>query len=41
LSFGDFGFYRIVPKAIRYVAGFAKAFNLTPEALRHASQEEE
>lgn len=40
LSFGDFGFYRIVPESIRYVAGFAKAFNLTPEALRHASQEE-
>jgi putative heme iron utilization protein len=25
---GDFSFYRISPKVARYVAGFAKAFNL-------------
>ena len=34
----DFGLWRIKPKGARYVAGFAKAFNLTPETLQKVSQ---
>jgi putative heme iron utilization protein len=34
---GDFGIWKIIPKGGRYVAGFAKAYNLTPESLRKAS----
>lgn len=30
---GDFGLYRIEPRAARYVAGFAKAFNLRRESF--------
>lgn len=30
----DFGLWRIKPKGARFVAGLAKAFNLTPETLR-------
>ena len=37
-GFDDFGLWRIVPKGARYVAGFAKAFNLTLESLHKASQ---
>jgi len=33
----DFNFWRITPKGGRYVAGFAKAFNITPEALLKVS----
>jgi putative heme iron utilization protein len=33
----DFGMWRIVPKGARYVAGFAKAYNLTVESLQNAS----
>ena len=29
----DFGMWRIKPKGGRYVAGLAKAFNITPETL--------
>lgn len=32
-EFEDFSLWRIVPKGGRYVAGFAKAFNLTAESL--------
>ncbi|MFZ5882096.1 MAG: HugZ family protein [Chloroflexota bacterium] len=32
-EFEDFDLWRIVPKGGRYVAGFAKAFNLTPDSL--------
>jgi putative heme iron utilization protein len=34
----DFSLWRIVPKGVRYVAGFAKAFNLTVESLQKAAQ---
>lgn len=34
----DFGLWSITPKGARYVAGFAKAYNLTPESLQKASQ---
>ena len=37
-SFEDFSLWRIVPKGARYVAGFAKAFNLTLESLHKAAQ---
>ena len=30
----DFGLWRIIPKGARYIAGFAKAFNLTPDSLQ-------
>ncbi len=30
---GDFGLWKITPKGARYIAGFAKAYNLTPETL--------
>ncbi|HLA07237.1 MAG TPA: pyridoxamine 5'-phosphate oxidase family protein [Anaerolineales bacterium] len=32
-SLGDFNLWRIKPKGGRFVAGFARAFNLVPEAL--------
>jgi heme iron utilization protein len=34
----DFGLWRIKPKGARYVAGLAKAFNLTPESLQALTQ---
>ena len=34
----DFGLWRIKPKGARFVAGFSKAFNLTPEILQKAAQ---
>ena len=34
LTLGDFSFYRIAPRTARYVAGFAQAFNLTPDDLK-------
>ena len=38
-SFEDFGLWRILPRGgARYVAGFAKAFNLTLESLQKAAQ---
>ncbi len=33
-QFSDFGLWRIKPKGARFVAGLAKAFNLTPETLQ-------
>ena len=37
-QFADFGLWRIKPKGARFVAGFSKAFNLTPETLKKISQ---
>lgn len=37
-NFGDFGLWQIVPRSARFVAGFAQAFNLTPDTLRKISQ---
>lgn len=37
-SFGDFGIWRIVPRSARFVAGFAQAFNLTPDTLKRVAQ---
>ena len=34
---GDFNIWKITPKGGRFVAGFGRAFNLVPEALRKAS----
>jgi hypothetical protein len=34
----DFNFWRITPKGGRYVAGFAKAYNISAETLKEASQ---
>ena len=34
----DFSFWRITPRGGRYVAGFAKAFNITAEALQKVSE---
>ena len=34
---GDFNLWRITPKSGRFVAGFGRAFNLGPEALKKAS----
>lgn len=36
-NLADFSFWRIKPKGGRYVAGFSKAYNITPEALKMAS----
>jgi heme iron utilization protein len=36
-SLGDFNIWKITPKGGRYVAGFARAFNLVPEALKKSS----
>jgi putative heme iron utilization protein len=37
-SLGDFNLWKITPKGGRFVAGFARAFNLVPEALKKVSQ---
>ena len=37
-SLGDFNIWRIAPRGGRFVAGFARAFNLVPEALRKVSK---
>lgn len=37
-SLADFNFWRINPKGGRYVAGFAKAFNITAETLIEVSK---
>ncbi|MBL8100150.1 MAG: pyridoxamine 5'-phosphate oxidase family protein [Anaerolineales bacterium] len=34
----DFNFWRITPKGGRYVAGFAKAYNITAETLKQVSE---
>ena len=34
----DFSLWRIRPKGGRFIAGFAKAYNITPETLQKASQ---
>lgn len=36
-SLADFSLFRILPRKARYVAGFARAFNLTPASLRNLS----
>jgi heme iron utilization protein len=36
-SLGDFNLWKITPKGGRFIAGFGRAFNLVPEALRRAS----
>lgn len=36
-SLGDFNIWGITPKGGRFVAGFGRAFNLVPEALRKVS----
>jgi putative heme iron utilization protein len=36
-SLGDFNLWRITPKGGRFVAGFGRAFNLAPQALRRVS----
>ena len=36
-SLGDFNLWRITPKGGRFVAGFGRAFNLVPEALKKVS----
>lgn len=37
-GFGDFGLWRVVPKSARFVAGFAQAYNLTPDALMRVAR---
>lgn len=37
-SLADFNFWRIRPKGGRYVAGFAKAYNITVETLKKVSE---
>lgn len=36
-SLTDFNFWRIIPKGGRYVAGFAKAYNITAETFKQVS----
>ena len=36
-NLGDFNLWRITPKAGRFVAGFGRAYNLVPEALKKMS----
>jgi putative heme iron utilization protein len=36
-SLGDFNLWKITPKGGRFVAGFGRAFNIVPEALRKIS----
>lgn len=37
-SLGDFNLWRITPKSGRFVAGFARAFNIVPEHLKKVSR---
>lgn len=37
-SLGDFNLWKITPTGGRFVAGFGKAFNTVPEALRNLSK---
>ncbi len=37
-DFPDFTLFRFMPTEARYVGGFARAYTLTPERLRQASQ---
>ena len=37
-GFGDFGLWRVVPKSARFIAGFAQAYNLTPDALMRVAR---
>jgi heme iron utilization protein len=37
-QFADFGLWRIKVKSARFVAGLAKAFNLTPETLKKIAE---
>jgi nitroimidazol reductase NimA-like FMN-containing flavoprotein (pyridoxamine 5'-phosphate oxidase superfamily) len=36
-SLGDFNIWKIIPSGGRFVAGFGRAFNLVPEALKKVS----
>lgn len=36
---GDFEMWRILPKGGRYIAGLAKAYNVTPESFKKASRQ--
>jgi putative heme iron utilization protein len=36
MDFGDFGLFAITPLDARFVAGFARAFDVSPEELRQA-----
>lgn len=36
-SMGDFNLWKITPKSGRFVAGFGRAFNLVPDALKRVS----
>lgn len=36
-TLGDFNLWKITPKSGRFVAGFARAFNIVPEALKKAA----
>jgi hypothetical protein len=36
-NLGDFNIWKITPKGGRFVAGFGRAFNIVPEALKKAS----
>ncbi len=38
LTLKDFNFYRIEPRSVRYVAGFAKAYDLSAEDLRRVAK---
>lgn len=35
-SLGDFALFDIVPRSVRYIAGFAQAFTISPETLARA-----
>lgn len=37
-NLGDFNIWKITPQSVRFVAGFARAYNLAPEVLRKVSQ---
>jgi hypothetical protein len=39
VTFGlaDFGFWRLVPRDARFVAGLGRTYNLSPESLRRAA----
>lgn len=38
LTLADFSFFRITPRAVRFVGGFAQAFNLSAEDLKRVAR---
>lgn len=38
LTLADFSFFRVIPRSVRFVGGFAQAFNLSAEDLKRVAR---